>query len=85
MVKSQFRYFGPFPAKVEEIFTKETLTSILYLMQLVPPSDMTPFSTVSEREVGREDRDFILKIMQMDWRDRPSAKELLQDRWFAEG
>ena len=82
VVKSQFRYFGPFPAKVKEVFNEETLTSIVHLMHLIPPSKMTPFRMATEREVGKEDREFILKIMQMDWRDRPTAKELLQDKWF---
>ncbi len=82
VVKSQFRYFGPFPAKVREIFNDETLTSIVYLMEMVPPETMTPFRFVTEREMAKEDKDFVLKIMQMDWRDRPTAKELLRDEWF---
>ncbi|KAI0376861.1 STE/STE20 protein kinase [Hypomontagnella monticulosa] len=82
IVKSQFRYFGPFPAKYQEIASEETLLSILYLTQLIPPSSMTPFRLVTEREVAKEDKEFILKIMQMDWRDRPTARELLRDKWF---
>ncbi|KAI0459525.1 STE/STE20 protein kinase [Xylaria acuta] len=82
VVKSQFRYFGPFPPKIQEIVNEETLTSIVYLMQLIPPEKTTPFRFVTEREVDKEDKEFILKIMQMDWRDRPTAKELLQDEWF---
>ncbi|KAI1760193.1 STE/STE20 protein kinase [Hypoxylon sp. FL1150] len=79
IVKSQFRYFGPFPAKYEEIANRET---VLHLTHLIPPSDMTPFGAVAEREVTKEDKEFILRIMQMDWRDRPTAKELLRDKWF---
>jgi hypothetical protein len=82
VVKSQFRYFGPFPAKYEEIASEETVTTILYLMHLIQPSTMTPFRMVTEREVVKEDKEFILKLMQMDWRDRPAAKDLLQDEWF---
>lgn len=82
VVKSQFRYFGPFPPMIQEIVSHETLTSILYLMHLIPPEKTTPFRMVTEREVAKEDKEFILKIMQMDWRDRPTAKELLQDKWF---
>jgi len=51
-------------------------------MDLVKPEMMTPFRFVTEREVSKEDKEFILKIMKMDWRDRPTAKELLQDEWF---
>ncbi|POS78968.1 serine/threonine protein kinase [Diaporthe helianthi] len=82
VVQSQFRYFGPFPYSIREIVNDETLQSVLYLMKLNPPESMTPFSMVTEREVAKEDREFILKIMKMDWRDRPTAKELLEDQWF---
>ncbi|KAI1273838.1 STE/STE20 protein kinase [Xylaria sp. FL0933] len=84
VVKLQFRYFGPFPLKVQEIFNEDTLWSIVYIGQMVPREEMRPFQFVTEREVGKEDRDFVLKIMKMDWRDRPTAKELLQDEWFTQ-
>ncbi|KAI1350229.1 STE/STE20 protein kinase [Xylaria sp. FL0043] len=82
VVKKQFQYFGPFPTKVEEIFNEETLWSIVCVMKLVPKEAMTPFQFVTEREVAKEDKEFVLKIMKLDWRDRPTAKELLQDEWF---
>lgn len=78
----QREYFGPFPPKVSVIFNAETLQSIVYLEHLVPPSERRPFRLVAEQEVGKEDKEFILKIMQMDWRDQPTAKELLRDEWF---
>lgn len=82
VVESQFRYFGPFPAKIREILDEETFTSVLCLMHLNPPEKMIPFRFVTEREVVKEDKEFILRIMKMDWRDRPTAKELLEDEWF---
>jgi hypothetical protein len=84
VLKQQFRYFGPFPAKYEEIARPETVNAILYLMQEIPQSKTTPFRRVTEREVCRKDKDFIGKVMMMDWRDRPTAKELLEDDWFKE-
>ncbi|KAJ9296019.1 hypothetical protein DTO271G3_5594 [Paecilomyces variotii] len=36
----------------------------------------------SELGVTREDREFIGKILKMDPRERPTARELLQDRWL---
>jgi len=45
---------------------------------------MTPFALVTEREVPREDKEFICRIMKIDPRDRPTAKELLQNAWFNE-
>lgn len=82
VVQSQFRYVGPFPAKIVEIAYDETLQSVQYLMDMNPPESMTPFSRVTEREVVKEDKEFNLRIMKMDWRDRPTAKELLEDEWF---
>lgn len=82
VMMSQFRYFGPFPAKVSEIMDDETIQSVLYLMELNPPETLTQFTRVTTREVAKEDKDFICKMMQMDWRDRPTAKELLEDAWF---
>lgn len=34
----------------------------------------------SSEEIAKEDREFISKLMQLDPRDRPSAKVLLQIR-----
>lgn len=53
-------------------------------MQEIPKSDTTPFRMITEREVCRRDNEFIRKIMMMDWRDRPTARELLEDEWFRE-
>ena len=80
----QFRYFGPFPAEYEEIASPETVTAILYLMEQIPQSQTTPFHKTTEREVCSTDKAFIGKIMMMDWRDRPTATELLKDEWFEE-
>lgn len=82
VVHSQFRYVGPFPAKIREIVNNETFTSVLYLIHLNLPEKITPFRLVTEREVIKEDKEFILRIIKMDWRDRPTAKELPEDEWF---
>ncbi|RFU29464.1 hypothetical protein B7463_g6866, partial [Scytalidium lignicola] len=84
VLKRQFQYFGPFPGKYEEIASPETVAAILYLMQEIPQSKTTPFHRTTEREVCKKDKIFIGKIMMMDWRDRPTAKELLEDEWFKE-
>ncbi|MCJ1403023.1 hypothetical protein MMC11_006245 [Xylographa trunciseda] len=84
VLKRQFRYFGPFPPKYGEIASSETITAILYLMQEIPQSQTTPFSRTTEREVCKKDKVFIGKMVKMDWRDRPTTKELLKDKWFNE-
>ena len=37
---------------------------------------------VVDEELSQKDKDFLLGIMKLDPRDRPTAKELLQDEWF---
>jgi hypothetical protein len=78
----QFRFFAPIPKKFFEIVSPETANSILLVMQEIPRSQTTPFSQITEREIIKKDKDFLLKIMKFDWRDRPTAKELLQDEWW---
>ncbi|KAI8937194.1 hypothetical protein NX059_006404 [Plenodomus lindquistii] len=85
ILKNQFRYFGPFPAKIREIASPETVTVILWLMNEIPKEMTTPFELTTEKEVGKKDREFIGKMMKLDWRDRPSAKELLEDGWWEDG
>jgi len=82
VLKRQFRYFGPFLPNYQEIASKETVLAILYLMQEIPQSQTTSLCRVTEKEVCRADKDFIVKIMKTDWRDRPTAKALLEDEWF---
>ncbi|KAI9714680.1 MAG: hypothetical protein M1812_006345 [Candelaria pacifica] len=84
VLKRQFQYFGPFPAKYAEIASSETVTAILYLMHEIPQSKLTPFHRTTEREVCKEDKEFMSKIMMLDWRDRPTAGKLLADDWFNE-
>jgi hypothetical protein len=51
-------------------------------MQLIPRENMTPFVWTTEREVKKRDNIFISKMMKLDWRDRPTAKEVLEDEWW---
>ena len=82
VVEEQFKYFGPFPAKIAEIADPEAVQSILYSMQNIPKEKTTPFSQTTEREASKRDNVFISKTMKLDWRDRPTAKELLEDEWW---
>lgn len=85
VLKQQFRYFGPWSGKYEEIVPPETVKAILYIMEVIPYSETKPFHMITEREVCKEDKEFIGKIMMMDWRDRRTARELLEDQWFKDG
>jgi hypothetical protein len=45
---------------------------------------LRPFEYIEDIELVKEDRLFFLKFMKLDPRDRPSARELLEDEWFME-
>jgi hypothetical protein len=75
-------FFGPFPAKYAEIADPETVQCILWIMEQIPREKMTEFSRMTLREVSKRDNVFISKMMKLDWRDRPTAAELLGDEWW---
>jgi hypothetical protein len=45
-------------------------------------SKWKPFAKAKDKELAKEDRTFVSRIMRMDPRDRPTAKELLRDPWL---
>jgi serine/threonine protein kinase len=77
------RCFGPFPRSYEEIVDDERLAVMAWINNNTPRETLRPFHLTTEREICREDRDFVCKIMKLDPRDRPTARELLEDAWFA--
>jgi hypothetical protein len=52
-------------------------------MQNCPPNTIRPFHLKTSQEICNEDKEFVLKAMKLDPRDRPSAKEVSEDGWFA--
>ncbi|KAE9378289.1 alpha/beta-hydrolase [Stipitochalara longipes BDJ] len=42
-----------------------------------------PFKIIEDDCLTEEDREFLLKVMKLDPRDRPTARQLLQDKWFS--
>lgn len=77
----QHQFFGPFPPSYREIANDDVLTIVNYVMEGVPPENMKPFECITEQEVSKEDKVFLLKIMKLDPRDRPTAKQLMEDEW----
>ncbi|PLN81018.1 protein kinase-like protein [Aspergillus taichungensis] len=63
------RCFGPFPASYEEIADQDRIAALIL---------------TSAREIRQEDKEFVLKIMKLDPRDRPTARALLEDGWFCQ-
>lgn len=59
----------------------DTLNVLMQIMRSLH-GKQKPFTYISAKEVSSEDKRFILKIMKLDPRDRPSARQLLDDEWF---
>ena len=83
----QVSIFGPVPASYLELFTKDDerlglLGEIITYIQ--EKNKAKPFLIIKDKELTEGDRTFLLKIMKLDPRDRPTAKQLLQDSWFHE-
>lgn len=84
ILERQLEFFGPFPLTYREICPPDLLNVLAYVMESISSERKKPFSRITEKEVCREDKDFILKIMRLDPRDRPTAVELLNDEWFGD-
>ena len=79
----QVSIFGPVPLKYREIADEERLSILASIIVHVKEQKLKkPFHLVRDKELSEEDRAFICKIMKFDPRDRPTAKELLEDEWF---
>ncbi|KAI1881863.1 hypothetical protein JX265_000689 [Neoarthrinium moseri] len=77
-----YRYFGPFPQSYQDIADDNAAAVINYINSSGPPAK--PYHLVTRREIPPADKDFVLKIMKLDPRDRPTAEQLLSDPWFTE-
>ncbi|MCJ1227820.1 hypothetical protein MMC12_004479 [Toensbergia leucococca] len=74
----QLRHFGPFNDNLEEIANAERRTFCTGAIDYICENKKwLPFSICEDDELARPDRDFIAKMMKLDPRDRPTARELL--------
>lgn len=79
----QVSFFGPFPLKFQELVDFETLGNCTEVQSYINENAlMKPFHTAKDPEFDEDDKRFICKIMKIDPRDRPTAGELLQEKWF---
>ena len=74
--------FGPFPTSDREIADQERLAALGWIMQSTPPEALKPFHLTTSREICREDKEFVLRIMKLDPRDMPTADALLGVVWM---
>jgi casein kinase II subunit alpha len=79
----QVSIFGPISLNFKEIADDERLGILTAVIDHINEHKLwKPFSRAEDAELSEKDRSFIGKIMKLDPRDRPTAKELLQDEWF---
>ncbi|RMY84299.1 hypothetical protein D0861_07020 [Hortaea werneckii] len=83
VLMEQTRYFGPFPLRYKKLLDEES-ESILAAIHVLIEQEGTrkPFSLLEDEEILPEDKGFLSDIMQLDPLERPTARELLQHRWF---
>lgn len=80
--KRMHRFFGPYPQSYQDFKDEDTMIIIKFINAQGPPAKT--FHRVGPREVPPADMEFLLKIMKLDPRDRPTAEELLADVSFTE-
>lgn len=82
VLRRQDECFGPFPLSYTSLADNNRLDTLTVITESI--EKRTPFEITSSQEIAKEDREFISKLMQLDPRDRPSAKMLLQDAWLTD-
>lgn len=75
-----YKFFGPFPPNYTD--DPDATTVMSFFNNSGPPEK--PFHLVTTKEIPAADKKFILKVMKLDPRDRPTVGELLGDEWFTE-
>lgn len=84
ILKKHHQFLGLFPVSYNDISDPDGIRLIVMAMEGVPAEKMKPFHAITTREMAREDNAFLLKLMKLDPRDRPTAGEILEDEWFRE-
>ncbi|KAK4208486.1 kinase-like protein [Rhypophila decipiens] len=74
VLRRTYKFFGPFPQTYDDFKREDVLTIIQWIHAHGPPEK--PFHRATPKEVPPADLAFILKIMKLDPRDRPTAEEL---------
>ena len=79
----QVRRFGPFKLSFREIMNQEREELVAATIDQINKEYLElPFERSTDPYVTEADKMFLLKIMKLDPRDRPTASELLEDEWF---
>ena len=73
-------FFGPFPLTYKQLADTKTLHYLADIMNNSP--QRKPFQMIKDKEFLEEDKTFLIKVMKLDPRDRPTAEQLLADPWL---
>ncbi|KAF1964935.1 putative serine/threonine protein kinase [Bimuria novae-zelandiae CBS 107.79] len=79
VVREKLRSFAPFTAKFGAQLDLENLAFLVALKNSIDAHEYKPFRRAVDPEVWEGDREFVCKMMKLDWRDRLIAKEILED------
>ncbi len=74
-------FFGPFSPNLANRMGDD-VTHLLLTIK-VPLHERRPFRNWNPDEIAPAEVEFICKLMQLDPEKRPSARDLLQDKWFS--
>lgn len=77
------RVFGPFPPTYQELVDQSSLELLALIHQQSPKETLRPFHLAVDKELSHENKAFLLRIMKLDPRDRPTARQILKDAWFS--
>jgi serine/threonine protein kinase len=82
VLERMHRFFGPFPVTYKTLADDKTILHLVDIMKSV--GQRKPFKIWKDPEFKLEDKEFLCKVMKLDPRDRPSAKDLLNHKWLSE-
>lgn len=74
VLKRHHQCFGTLPFSYQEIADDDRLEVLTWVMENTLSGSMGPFRNTTSREIGNEDQEFLLRIMELDPRKRPSAQ-----------
>ena len=82
VIKRQFGFFGPCPDKYAEI-ASSIMPQVGAIQEAISKvGGEKVYRNALTRCINGKDVEFLLSFMKIDPRDRPSAKEILQNSWF---
>lgn len=77
------RFFGPWPLTYLDFIDAEQQEVLNTMLVHIEEEKLSrPFHLALDKEATQDDIKFICQIMELDPRDRPTAKQLLGHKWF---